>query len=251
MNVDYSAKIGMTQEECETFVNKQLGVYPVLSRLEISLPKQIVLSEKVCVLDTIYKVPSSEVYYKLKRSDNNLKSLRKCSIKLSKYTSISELDGNIIFYNVFERKTYSLSAEYSSLADMIRNNDTIRSIEEKYDSTNVYKYLSDLIYYGFINVLQIGEAYVDNIDGYRIGMFSDVMWDFDKDFNMFICMNSHTSNMIRVNRISKTILQLFVKPQYFSDIISTFQSNDIHLPEENVNSLVNSCLKQGIMYLVR
>ncbi|AFM40417.1 Fe-S oxidoreductase [Desulfosporosinus acidiphilus SJ4] len=251
LNVDYTAKVGLTQEQSELLVNKQKGNYPIFSRLAFPLPKEVVLSEKVSVMDAIYKTSSTEDYYKVKYSHNYINSLEHCHIELTEHTYIVEIGNNIIFYNVPNRKTYSAPIAQISMSDMIRNGETISAMKNKWSEEDINSYVSDLVYYGLIKIRESAEPYTDTIDEHRIGIVEDVMWDYDDQFDMYICMNPHSNSLVRLSKVSKTLLSLFADSKHLSEIVLVLQDNNIRISESAIRLLVTKCLKEEILYLIK
>ncbi|WP_338947327.1 radical SAM protein [Fusobacterium nucleatum] len=237
LNRNYTSIIGLSQIEADKMVKEEMGIFKFRENRRIKIPSSIIISEKISILDSIYKKDNFKNSYKI-FNETKILTLEDTHFSLSNDTYYIFKGNCIIFYNLIEKNVIKVKKDFIS----VRGNNIIIN-------KNFKNIIKKLIFYNIVD----NENYfiISNsscMKKYKLKLVRNLSTKLID--NSYFLFNSYSNTLIKLNRLSYLIIKLFKNPIYLKDLEMLINTNKINLKMDNINELIKTAVENKILELV-
>lgn len=154
------------------------------------------------------------------------------------------------FYNSEYHHVYAVSQlVYLKLACLLEADCSISLILDQGD-LELTRAIEELLHYGLLNT-KIDADYVMHDNGFQLVKSSFVKEVGRSKEGLRVLLSCATHRMCAVNDFSFALLSLFEKPITKNEVRDILKKEGLSANEEQLNKLVDNCMKADILQLIR
>lgn len=252
LEVDYVSGTGLTLNEAKSLSDEHhidFYMQEVINGSDtIDLPQRLHISEVTWILDSIHAVRYKGHLTKVKRRLTSLNPADR--IWLDSKTSVVLVEPFAYFYNSEYHHVYAVSQlVYLKLARLLEADCSISLILDQGD-LELTRAIEELLHYGLLNT-NIDADYVMHDNGFQLVKSSFVKEVGRSKEGLRVLLSCATHRMCAVNDYSFALLSLFEKPITKNEVRDILKKEGLSANEEQLNKLVDNCMKADILQLIR
>lgn len=252
LEVDYVSGTGLTLNEAKSLSDEHhidFYMQEVINGSDtIDLPQRLHISEVTWILDSIHAVRYKGHLTKVKRRLTSLNPADR--IWLDSKTSVVLVEPFAYFYNSEYHHVYAVSQlVYLKLARLLEADCSISLILDQGD-LELTRAIEELLHYGLLNT-NIDADYVMHDNGFQLVKSSFVKEVGRSKEWLRVLLSCATHRMCAVNDFSFALLSLFEKPITKNEVRDILKKEGLSTNEEQLNKLVDNCMKADILQLIR
>lgn len=252
LEVDYVSGTGLTLNEAKSLSDEHhidFYMQEVINGSDtIDLPQRLHISEVTWILDSIHAVRYKGHLTKVKRRLTSLNPADR--IWLDSKTSVVLVEPFAYFYNSEYHHVYAVSQlVYLKLARLVEADCSISLILDQGD-LELTRAIEELLHYGLLNT-NIDADYVMHDNGFQLVKSSFVKEVGRSKEGLRVLLSCATHRMCAVNDYSFALLSLFEKPITKNELRDILKKEGLSANEEQLNKLVDNCMKADILQLIR
>lgn len=252
LEVDYVSGTGLTLNEAKSLSDEHhidFYMQEVINGSDtIDLPQRLHISEVTWILDSIHAVRYKGHLTKVKRRLTSLNPADR--IWLDSKTSVVLVEPFAYFYNSEYHHVYAVSQlVYLKLARLLEADCSISLILDQGD-LELTRAIEELLHYGLLNT-NIDADYVMHDNGFQLVKSSFVKEVGRSKEGLRVLLSCATHRMCAVNDYSFALLSLFEKPITKNELRDILKKEGLSANEEQLNKLVDNCMKADILQLIR
>jgi len=252
LEVDYVSGTGLTLNEAKSLSDEHhidFYMQEVINGSDtIDLPQRLHISEVTWILDSIHAVRYKGHLTKVKRRLTSLNPADR--IWLDSKTSVVLVEPFAYFYNSEYHHVYAVSQLlYLKLARLLGADCSISLILDQGD-LELTRTIEELLHYGLLNT-NIDADYVMHDNGFQLVKSSFVKEVGRSKEGLRVLLSCATHRMCAVNDFSFALLSLFEKPITKNEVRDILKKEGLSANEEQLNKLVDNCMKADILQLIR
>lgn len=252
LEVDFVSGTGLTLNEAKSLSDEHhidFYMQEVINGSDtIDLPQRLHISEVTWILDSIHAVRYKGHLTKVKRRLTSLNPADR--IWLDSKTSVVLVEPFAYFYNSEYHHVYAVSQlVYLKLARLLEADCSISLILDQGD-LELTRAIEELLHYGLLNT-NIDADYVMHDNGFQLVKSSFVKEVGRSKEGLRVLLSCATHRMCAVNDYSFALLSLFEKPITKNEVRDILKKEGLSANEEQLNKLVDNCMKADILQLIR
>ena len=252
LEVDYVSGTGLTLNEAKSLSDEHhidFYMQEVINGSDtIDLPQRLHISEVTWILDSIHAVRYKGHLTKVKRRLTSLNPADR--IWLDSETSVVLVEPFAYFYNSEYHHVYAVSQlVYLKLARLLEADCSISLILDQGD-LELTRAIEELLHYGLLNT-NIDADYVMHDNCFQLVKSSFVKEVGRSKEGLRVLLSCATHRMCAVNDFSFALLSLFEKPITKNEVRDILKKEGLSANEEQLNKLVDNCMKADILQLIR